>query len=125
VFNTGKSQERTVQTEIKPIIEKPGEGEPESSDSNDEYILHWQRHAIQRCHRSQFRLMRFDVSMIVDTGALTDIIDEGTFNRITQRSPVQLDPTTKRLFAFLLSDSLKVKSSYPCFTREQWFTPEL
>ena len=44
--------------------------------------------------------------MIVDTGASTDIIDEDTFNRITQRLPVQLDSTTKCLFAYGSKDRL-------------------
>lgn len=91
MFDTGKSQERTVQTENKPGCRETWQ--PESSDSDDEYIYS----TGNDIHKSKIpqvtvQVNGVDVSMIVDTGASTDIIDEGTFNRITQRLPVQLDP---------------------------------
>ena len=40
------------------------------------------------------------VEIVIDTGATTDILDEATYHNIHQNEDTELQPTTKRLFAY-------------------------
>ena len=82
---------------VNQIIEKPGK--EEFSDSNDEYVYSTGNDQ-SKIPNVTVQISSVDVSMIVDTSASTDIINEDAFGRITKLSTVQLGPTTKRLFAY-------------------------
>lgn len=41
------------------------------------------------------------IEMIVDTGASTNILDESAFDRINHSDGFALEPTVKRLFAYI------------------------
>lgn len=71
----------------------------ESSDSDDEYVYSTDK-GKSKIPKVTVQIKKVDGSMIVDTGASTDIIDDDTFNHIAQQAPIQLGPTTKRLFAY-------------------------
>ena len=96
---------------VNQIVEKPGK---EESDSDDEYVYSTGNDQ-SKIPKVTVRINSVDVSMIVDTGASTDIIDEDAFGR----SPnTQLSNLVPRLNTYLpmvqkidclLSDSLKVK----------------
>ena len=88
---------------VNQIIEKPGK--EEFSDSNDEYVYSTGNDQ-SKIPNVTVQISSVDVSMIVDTSASTDIINEDAFGRITKLSTVQLGPTTKRLFAYGSTDRL-------------------
>ena len=94
---------------VNQIIEKPGK--EESSDSDDEYVYSTGNDQ-SKIPKVTVQINSVDVSMIVDTGASTDIIDEDAFGRITQHSTVQLGPTTKRLFAYGSKDRLSTLGQF-------------
>ena len=94
---------------VNQIIEKPGK--EESSDSDDEYVYSTGNDQ-SKIPKVTVQIDSVDVSMIVDTGASTDIIDEDAFGCITQHSTVQLAPTTKRLFAYGSKDQLSTLGQF-------------
>ena len=95
---------------VNQIVEKPGK--EESCDSDDEYVYSIGNDQ-SKIPKVTVWINSGDVSMIVDTGASTDIIDEDAFGCITQlfnlvpRLNTYL-PMVQKIDC-LLSDSLKVK----------------
>ena len=51
------------------------------------------------------------VEMIIDTGATTDILNEATYRNIRQEDS-ELQPTTKRLFAYGSDSQLKILGKF-------------
>ena len=52
------------------------------------------------------------IEMIVDTGALTDILDEDSFTKINQCQTIELQPPTKRIFAYGSQSQLTVLGKF-------------
>ena len=52
------------------------------------------------------RINEVETEMIVDTGASTDIIDESTLQQVDPENKITLQPTTKRLFAYVSTSQL-------------------
>ena len=50
--------------------------------------------------------------MIVDMGASTDILDEATFEKVNHLKHIELQPPTKRLFAYGSESQLKVLGKF-------------
>ena len=94
---------------VNENIEKPFK--EELSNSDDEYVYSAGNDQ-SKIPKVTVQINSVDVSMILDTGASTDIIDEDAFSRITQHSTVQLGPTTKRLFAYGSKDRLSTLGQF-------------
>ena len=52
------------------------------------------------------------VEMVMDTGATTDILDEATYRNIHQNEDTELQPTTKRLFAYGSDSQLTILGKF-------------
>ena len=69
------------------------------SSSEDEYLYTLEDDL--QCTKTpevQILLNGIPIEMIIDTGAATDIIDEGTFSKINQNKNIKLECSTKNLF---------------------------
>ena len=52
------------------------------------------------------------VKMVIDTSATTDILDEATYCNIHQNEDTELQPTTKRLFAYGSDSQLTILGKF-------------
>ena len=89
--------------QINQVVEK--QRVEESSDSDDEYVYSIGK---DKSHipKATVQINDVDVSLIIDTGASVDVIDEHTFNNLVRRSSAKLSLTAKCLFAYGSNDQL-------------------
>ena len=87
--------------------------ESDTSSSDDEYLYTLgQGVTSAKTPTVPVQISGVAVDMIVDTGASVDIVDEATFNKINHSKNVQLQPPTKRLFAYGSKSQLSVLGKF-------------
>ena len=87
--------------------------ESDTSSSDDEYLYTLGQGATSaKTPTVPVQISGVAVDMIVDMGASVDIVDEATFNKINHSKNVQLQPPTKRLFAYGSKSQLSVLGKF-------------
>ena len=75
--------------------------EKQESSSDDEYLYNLDnKPKVKKSPSVTVKVGHVPIVMIVDTGASTDIMDETTFTNIICSSKIELQPTSKSIFAF-------------------------
>ena len=84
-----------------------------ASSSDDEY-LYTMNHGSNgpKIPRVSIKIGDVVVEMVIDTGATTDILDEATYHNIHQNEDTELQPTTKRLFAYGSDSQLTILGKF-------------
>ena len=93
--------------QVSTIQEQP------TSSSDDEYLYTMNYGPnIPKIPKASVEIDNVKVEMIVDTGATTDILDETTYRSICQHETTDLQPTTKRLFAYVSDSQLTILGKF-------------
>ena len=109
-----KQPQRPKAPNTGPRIRQVSAHEADASSSSDDEYLYTLEHArpSAKTPTVQIQIEGFTVDMIVDTGASVDILDEATFNKINRSNKIQLQPPTKRLFAYGSKSQLTVVGKF-------------
>ena len=106
---TGNKRDDRVYHVTATTISSP----PTCTSSDDEYLFSLENHApYAKMPVAKVKLFNQNVDMVLDTGASTDIIDKATFEFITRRHPVTLQPASTRLFAYGSHTPLKTLGKF-------------
>ena len=70
-----------------------------SSDDEYLYTMNYGLN-VPKITKASVEIDKVEVEMIMDTGATTDILDETMYRNVCQKEVTELQPTTKRLFAY-------------------------
>ena len=83
------------------------------SDTDDDYLYTLEGDSPQsKIPKASIHVNSIPVDLIVDTGASTDILDESTFASLNKDNNIQLQPTSKRLFAYGSGQQLPVLGKF-------------
>ena len=109
-----KQPQRPKAPNTGPRIRQVSAHEADTSSSSDDEYLYTLEHAgtSAKTPTVQIQIEGFTVDMIVDTGASVDILDEAMFNKINRSNKIQLQPPTKRLFAYGSKSQLTVVGKF-------------
>ena len=106
---TGTKRDDRVHHVTATTISSP----PTCTSSDDEYLFSLENHApYAKMPVTKVKLFNQNVDMVLDTGASTDIIDKATFEFITRRHPVTLQPASTKLFAYGSQTPLKTLGKF-------------
>jgi len=84
-----------------------------NSSSGDEYMYAMNIESpVSKVPTVLVQISGTTVSMIIDTGASIDILDEATYNKAYKHNNILLTPSLKRLFAYGSATQLKVLISF-------------
>ena len=100
----------TPQNDKSRVRQVQDEAVEEASSSDDEYL-----YILGQDKTTPTVSLKIDdtiVEMIVDTGASMDILDEATFEKVNYLKHIELQPPTKRLFAYGSESQLKVLGKF-------------
>ena len=91
-------QQRSQKVNINQVL--AAQEEP-ASNSDDEYLytMNYDSNA-PKIPKASIKISDVVVEMVIDTSPTTDILDEATYRNIHQNEDTELQPTTKRLFAY-------------------------
>ena len=107
-----------------------------SDSSSDEYLYTLGDTTKTIVPKVDVKLNGITISMINDTGASTDIIDEKDFAKVNQTSNLELQPSTRCIFAYgadaqlteigqfvtsIEADMKSIQTNDSCHTGKQWF----
>ena len=85
----------------------------QKSDSNsEEYLLTLGDTANTTAPKVDVKLNGISISMIIDTGASTDIVDEKDFAKVHQTSNLELPPSTRCILAYGADSQLTVAGQF-------------
>ena len=127
-------QQRSQKANVKQV----SAAQEELASSSDDEYLYTMNHGSNapKIPKASVKIGHVVVEMVIDTGATTDILDEATYRNTHQNEDTELQPTTKRLFAYGSDSQLTIlgkfdatiafKDKYkdttiPCHIREPWF----
>lgn len=100
-MTTKQSQQPKAHGKKSHIRQVSAQENDASSSSDDEYLYTLEQGALSaKTLTIPVQVSGVTVDMIIDTGASADILDETTFNEINRSHKIQLQPPTKRLFAY-------------------------
>ena len=94
-----KSQGHQYRPNRKSDVRQITHGQQSSSDDEYLYTLD-QDPATTKTPMVDVTVNSVPIKMIVDTGALTDILDESAFTKLKQCKNIRLQPPTKRIFTY-------------------------
>ncbi len=108
-----KPKARPHQHSQKANINQVQEEAPSSSDDSDDEYLYTMNYDSNtpKIPKVFVKIDDVVVEMIIDTGATTDILDEATYRNIREEDS-ELQPTTKRLFAYGSDSQLKILGKF-------------
>ena len=81
-------------------IQKQEESHQQTDSSEEEYIFTCEKMADSKMPKVTVKINDIPITMIIDTGASLDIIDEVTFHKLEQKARIQLGRTSTKLFAY-------------------------
>ena len=122
-------------------IQTQEESHQQTDSSEEEYIFTCEKMADSKMPKVTVKINDIPITMIVDTGASLDIIDEVTFNKLEQKAHIQLGCTSTKLFAYGSHEQLPLLGKFTtvvetsrkltpacllaCCERKFWFSVEL
>ena len=99
----------TVRSSVRQISQ-----DQSSPSSDDEYLYTLDQDSTTNSKTPlvNVKVNGVHIEMIVDTGASTDILDEDSFAKINQCQTIELQPPTKRIFAYGSQSQLTVLGKF-------------
>ena len=111
---TGRQTQQPKAYGKKSRIRQVSAQETDTSSSSDDEYLYTLKQGAQSAKTPNvpIQVNGVTIDMVVDTGASVDILDEATFDKINHSSEIQLQPPTKRLFAYGSKSQLTVLGKF-------------
>ena len=91
---------RTPQSSSIHQVHEKENSHQQTESSDEEYIFTFEKIADSKMPKVTVKINDIPITMIVDTGASLDIIDEVTFQQLQQNANIQLGRTSAKLFAY-------------------------
>ena len=82
-------------------VKTEGDEDPPSSSDEDEFLfMLGDGQGNQKVPETIVNVNGVPVRMTIDTGASTSIVDDASFAKVTQNQPIELRPTSTRIFSY-------------------------
>ena len=93
-------------------VQDQEESHHETDSSEDEYLFTCMNKADGKMPKVKAKINDIPITMIVDTGASLDIIDEVTFHQLQQKTDIQLGRASTKLFAYGSDEQLQLLGKF-------------
>ena len=93
-------------------VQEQEESHHETDSSEDEYLFICMNKADGKMPKVKVKINDIPLTMIVDTGASLDIIDEVTFHQLQQKTDIQLGRASTKLFAYGSDEQLPLLGQF-------------
>ena len=105
-------------------VQEQEESHHETDISEDEYLFICMNKADGKMPKVKVKINDILITMIVDTGASLDIIDEVTFHQLQQKTDIQLGRASTKLFAYGSDEQLPLLGQFTTVVEtSRKFTP--
>ena len=110
--NTRLVPKRTPLSRSIRQVQEQEESHHETDSSEDEYLFTCINKADGKMPKVKVKINDIPITMIVDTGASLDIIDEVTFHQLQQKTDIQLGRASTKLFAYGSDEQLPLLGKF-------------
>ena len=93
-------------------VQEQEENHHETDSSEEEYLFTCMNKADGKMPKVKVKINDIPITMIVDTGASLDIIDEVTFHQLQQKTDIQLGRASTKLFAYGSDEQLPLLGKF-------------
>ena len=93
-------------------VQEQEESHHEADSSEEEYLFTCMNKADGKMPKVKVKINDIPITMIVDTGASLDIIDEVTFHQLQQKTDIQLGRVSTKLFAYGSDEQLPLLGKF-------------